>query len=131
MGSRMGVSGPMRWVRCHNRFGSWLALAALALQIVVSFGHVHLDRVAHASAIVAVAGAPGSPALPDHEPGNEADDYCAICATIYLAANSFVPQAPQLVVPFAAQTIEHVDRVAAIFIVPRRAPFQSRAPPLA
>ena len=119
----------MPWVRRNNRFGSWLALAALALQIVVSFGHVHLDRVARAS--VAVAGAPGSPGLPDQQPGNEADDYCAICATIYLAANSFVPQAPQLVVPFAAQTIEHVDRVAAVFIVPRRAPFQSRAPPLA
>ena len=90
MGSRMGGSCLMRRVDCHNRFGSWLALAALALQIVVSFGHVHLDRVAHASAIVAVAGAPGSPALPDQQPGNEADDYCAICATIYLAANLFV-----------------------------------------
>ena len=48
----------MRWVRCNNRFGSWLALAALALQIVVSFGHVHLDRVAP-SAAVAVAGCAG------------------------------------------------------------------------
>ena len=121
----------MRWVRCNGRFGSWLALAALALQIAVSFGHVHLDRVARASAVVAVAAAPGTPALPDHQPGNEADDYCAICATIYLAANSFVPQAPQLAVPFGSQAIEHVDRVAAVFIVPRRAPFQSRAPPLA
>jgi hypothetical protein len=121
----------MRWVRRNNRFGSWLALAALALQIVVSFGHVHLDRVARASAVVAVAGAPETPSLPDQQPGNEADDYCAICATIYLAGNSFVPQAPQLVVPFAAQTIEHVDRTAAVFIGPRRAPFQSRAPPLA
>ena len=35
---------PMRWL--YNwRFGSWLALAALALQLVVSFGHVHLDGV--------------------------------------------------------------------------------------
>jgi Protein of unknown function (DUF2946) len=121
----------MRWVRRNNRFGSWLALAALALQIVVSFGHVHLDHVARASTVVAVTAAPGTPALPDQQPGNEADDYCAICATIYLAGNSFVPQAPQLVVPFAAQTIEHVNRTAAVFIVPRRAPFQSRAPPLA
>lgn len=121
----------MRWVRCNGQFGSWLALAALALQIAVSFGHVHLDRVARASAVVAVTAPPGTPALPDHQPGNEADDYCAICATIYLAANSFVPQAPQLAVPFGSQAIEHLDRVAAVFIVPRRAPFQSRAPPLA
>ena len=121
----------MRWVRCNSRLGGWLALAALALQIVVSFGHVHLDGVARASTFVAAAGAHGSPSLPDQQPGNEADDYCAICATIYLAANSFVPQAPQLTVPFASQTIEHIDRVAVVFIVPRRAPFQSRAPPLA
>ena len=127
----MGVRGPMRWVRCHKRFGGWLALAALALQMVVSFGHVHLDGLARTSTIVVAAAAPGSPSLPDHQPGNEADDYCAICATIYLAANSFVPQAPQLALPFVSQTIEHVDRVAVVFIAPRRAPFQSRAPPLA
>jgi Protein of unknown function (DUF2946) len=123
----------MRLVRCNNRFGGWLALAALALQIVVSFGHVHPGSVHSHSAIVTAAalGGQGSQSCPAHNPSDDADDYCAICATIYLAANSFVPMAPQLAVPSASQTIEHVDRVAVAFIASRRAPFQSRAPPLA
>ena len=72
-----------------------------------------------------------SQSVPAQHPGNDADDYCAICATIYLAANSFVPQAPQLPAFFASRLIEHFDRVAVTFIAPRRTPFQSRAPPLA
>jgi len=118
--------------RAKNRLGAWLALSALALQLVVSFGHVHFDGLNRTAAAVAAVGTAthGAQLLPAQHPG-DADDYCAICATIYLAANSFVPQAPQLAVPFGSQAIEHLDRVAAVFIVPRRAPFQSRAPPLA
>lgn len=122
----------MRWV--HNRrFGSCLALAALALQIVVSFGHVHLDGVRRADPALTVAGSAAQASqLPVQHPGDDGDDdYCAICATIYLAANSFLPPAPQLPVPFVSRPIEHLDRVAVVFIAPRRAPFQSRAPPLA
>ena len=122
----------MRWV--HNRrFGSWLALAALVLQIVVSFGHVHLDSVHRTDPALAIAGSGAQASqLPAPQPGNDADDdYCAICATIFLAANSFLQPAPQLPVPFVSRPIEHFDRVAVGFIVPRRVPFQSRAPPLA
>jgi hypothetical protein len=31
----------MSWVRTHRRIGGTLALFALALQLVLSFGHVH------------------------------------------------------------------------------------------
>lgn len=122
----------MGWVRRNTRLGSWLALAALALQMAVAFGHVHLDDLRFRSA-VAVAGpaAPGTQPRPAQQPGNnDANDYCAICATIFLAANSFLPQAPQLSLPFASRQIEHADRVAAVFVAARRVPFQSRAPPL-
>jgi hypothetical protein len=122
----------MRWILHNRRFGSCLALAALALQIAVSFGHVHLDGVHRAFAPVTVAGSDAQASqLPAPRPGDDGDDYCAICATIYLAANSFLPPAPQLPVPFASRPIEHFDRVAAVFIASRRAAFQSRAPPLA
>jgi hypothetical protein len=116
-----------------RRFGSWLALAALALQLVVSFGHVHLDGVHRTYPAQAVSGSGAQASqLPAPQPGNDADDdYCAICATIFLAANSFLPPAPLLPVPFVSRPIEHFARVAVDFIVPRRAPFQSRAPPLA
>lgn len=122
----------MRWL--YNwRLGSWLALAALALQLVVSFGHVHLDGVHRTYPVptVSASGAQASQLSAPH-PGNDADDdYCPICATIFLAANSFLPPAPQLPVPSVSQTVECFARVAVDFIVPRRAPFQSRAPPLA
>ncbi len=123
---------PMRWFY-NRRFASWLALAALALQLAVSFGHVHLDGVHRSYPVVALNGSGAQASqLPAPQPGNDADDdYCAICATIFLAANSFLPPAPQLPVPFVSRPIEHFARVAVDFIVPRRAPFQSRAPPLA
>ena len=66
------------------------------------------------------------------QPGSDADDYCAICATISVAANSFIPQAPQLPALFASRLIEHFDPVAiSSSVPPQRTFFQSRAPPLA
>ena len=40
----------MGWFRSRARLGSYLALLALAFQLALSFGHVHLDHVAPASA---------------------------------------------------------------------------------
>ena len=122
----------MRWARHIRRFGGCLALAALALQLVLSFGHVHLGGVHRTYYGTTVAGSSAQvQPLPAQHPGDDGDDYCAICATIYLAANSFVPQAPQLPALFASRLIEHADRGAIVFVVPRRSAFQSRAPPLA
>lgn len=123
----------MRWVRNSRRFGSYLALVALALQLVLAFGHVHLEGIHRGfPAVTAAAGAQISQSAPAQHPGNGADDdYCAICASIYLATNSFLPQAPQLPAPPVAESIGHFSYAAAGIIAPRRAPFQSRAPPLA
>jgi hypothetical protein len=123
----------MRWGRPNRRFGSWLALIALALQLALSFGHVHLDGIGAGSAADRIAGAkaPSSPPSPAQHPTNDADDYCAICATIHLASTSFLPPAPQLPVPFVSQTIEHFSHVAFVAVARQRTPFQSRAPPLA
>jgi hypothetical protein len=69
--------------------------------------------------------------LPAQQPCDDDDDgYCAICATIYLAANSFAPQPPALPAQFASRSIQHVDRApTAIILAAWRQPFQSRAPP--
>jgi predicted Kef-type K+ transport protein len=115
----------------RGRCGSWLTLIALAFQLAVSFGHVHLDGVRIDSG-AAVVGQPSHTAqsLPAQPPGDK-DDYCAICASLYLAANSFVPSPPLLPVPLLlSSAIVHIDYGAAIFIAPRRPAFQSRAPPL-
>jgi hypothetical protein len=105
----------------------------LALQFILSFGHVHLDGLSVGSATVTVAAAnvPSSPPSPAQHPANDADDYCAICATIHLASTSFLPDAPQLPAQLVSQTIEHFHRVAFVAVARQRTPFQSRAPPLA
>jgi hypothetical protein len=115
-----------------RRFCGSLGLAALALQFVLSFGHLHLDGVYRVLQGTTVAASNAqAPQLPAPQPGDDGDDYCAVCATIYLASNSFVPQAPELPVPDASRSVEHFDYAVIDFIAPRRAPFQSRAPPLA
>jgi hypothetical protein len=122
----------MKRLRLRAKFSSWLALFALALQLALSFGHVHLDSAGNApTKALAAAPSPASPNSPPAHPAGDADDYCAICATIHLAAASDLPQVAQLPVLFVAHPVEHPDRVTTIFVAPRRAFFQSRAPPLA
>lgn len=114
---------------------------ALALQLTLSFGHIHPEDIfgpagaaapvaANASIGLSAAGHPGSWSTGRHSGPH--DDYCAICATTYLLGSSFVPEPPQLAaLAVASQPITHDDAVADVLVAPRRAPFQPRAPPLA
>lgn len=124
----------MGWVRGHIRHGAVLALAALALQIAVSFGHVHPELrtgVAHAAGAMLQksAATQGSGQGPAQNPGDD-DDYCAICASIFLASTSLVSHAPPLPVPLRFQRIEHSLGIARGIVQPPRVAFQSRAPPI-
>jgi hypothetical protein len=122
----------MHKFRYGNRFGSWLALIALAIQLAVSFGHVHLDgvrRIDSAAATVARQ-THSAQSLPLQQRGDK-DDYCAICASIYHVANSFVPPPPLLPVPVSSTAAAHFGRDAPLSVAARRPAFQSRAPPLA
>ena len=128
----------MRWFRTNSKFGGRLALFALAVQLVLSFGHIHLEDIygnagafAVSSAAATVPAADNSQPLPAGKHSHHTDDYCAICATVHLLGSSFAAQAPQLPLPFISASIEHFDRVAFAFVAARRAPFQSRAPPQA
>jgi hypothetical protein len=123
----------MRWLRYDRRIGSWLAPIALAIQLALSFGHVHLDAVQRTDPAVGAIGlgAHSAKSLPSQQPGEDGNDYCAICASIYLASNSFIPSAPLLPVPSGSHGVEHFDHGATVFIAPRRLAFQSRAPPQA
>ena len=124
----------MRWFRANRIFGSRLALFALAVQFVVAFGHIHRDDIygfARTAAAIAAPVPDGSQPLPANHPAKHGDDYCAICAAVSLLGNSFAAAAPSLPLPAVSHAIEQFDRVAAVFIAPRRAAFQSRAPPTA
>lgn len=124
----------MRWFRANKTFCSRLAFFALAVQFVLAFGHIHRDDIygsVRPAAAIAAAVPDGSQPLPANHPTKHGDDYCAVCAAMSLLGNSFVATAPALPLPATSQANKQVDSVAIIFIAPRRAAFQSRAPPLA
>jgi Protein of unknown function (DUF2946) len=113
-----------------------LALFALALQMIVSFGHMHRDDLglpplaSTDSTSLASAAAPGSqPPSQQHQPAS--DDYCPICASLALLATWMPALPPVLAKP------EPIDRVwpplARLYISPTQIAlsFQARAPPVA
>jgi hypothetical protein len=124
----------MGWVHRNRRHGAYLALAALALQIVLSFGHVHLDGLVRPSHALATSHntvvAQASQRAPAQNPGDD-DDYCAICASIFLVSTSFVSDPPKLPVPDVSWRIKPSFSAARGIVEPRRVAFRSRAPPAA
>jgi hypothetical protein len=131
----------MNFVHRHKRRGALLALAALAVQITLAFGHVHLNDLhlrgltggSHGTTIAPHRAmlAQTSPQAPAQN-SNDDDDYCAICASIFLVSNSFTPAPPALPMPVGFQRIEHSFDTTRCCAEPRRRlAFQSRAPPAA
>ena len=121
------------WIRRHRRHGAVLALIALALQIAIAFGHVHLTALAqnpHATSTQRAALADTKSHAPAQIPADH-DDYCAICASIFLASSAFTSAPPQLLVPANFETVEHCFNVARPFAESPRLAFRSRAPPVA
>jgi hypothetical protein len=108
-----------------------LALAAIALQIVLSFGHIHLG-VAHASTISTIAAAanPVPEPLPA-QPGHHRKAFCATCVANKLVAHSLVPSVPSLAEPATWGRIELYDCPGYVALLRWTTPFQSRAPPFA
>jgi hypothetical protein len=120
----------MGWVWLHRRHGALLALIALALQIVVAFGHVHLQNSHATSAARRAVLADAKSNVPAQIPADN-DDYCAICASIFLASSAFAPPPPQLLVPTNFQRVGHCFNAARSLAESLRLAFRSRAPPVA
>jgi hypothetical protein len=147
----------MKWFRSNIRLGSRLALLALAIQFLLSFGHFHEGSVQAASAsmeakpsglhhvAVAQLGAPDralqakaqtvlSPVrskTSDHVPPGHAGDDCAICAVMALAG-TVVDAAPPLLLSPHATAFSYLA-ADDWFVEPHsaRVAFQPRAPPIA
>jgi hypothetical protein len=123
----------MRWVRAKRKYGGGLALFALALQFMLSFAHIHREDIfGPGVASFTLSAAEGSrPLSTDPHPGHN-DDYCAICATMYLLGSSPIPEAPPLLpLSFVWQRVDRFEHPVAAFVALGRRPFQSRAPPSA
>jgi hypothetical protein len=122
----------MGWVQHHRQHGAMLALIALALQIVFTFGHVHLHGLGGSSHI-AIAGQVSLPHAPPKVPAPIPDDdgYCAVCASIFLASTAFAPAPPQLPLTANFERVEHPFSVTAALTARPHLAFRSRAPPAA
>jgi len=121
----------MRWARAKRKYSGGLALFALALQFMLSFAHLHPEDIfGPGSVSFTLSPAERSQPLSTDPHPSHNDDYCAICATMYLLGSSPVPEAP-LLLPLLSvwQRVDRFDHTVAITVVLRRRPFQSRAPP--
>lgn len=106
-----------------TRLGARLGLLALALQLVLSFGHIHPLPVS-VTAISAPAGN-SSPDLP------ATGDDCAICASIANFAALDLPGQVYFVPPASAAEIIAPLSAAGEHRAPPILHFSSRAPPAA
>lgn len=120
----------MYWVRSNRRFGSWAALFALAIQLVLSFGHIHLEDFQGSSAAVLQSQAqPNAPADDDGDRGFGPHHFCAICAAVSLTASSVLPavELPATPVAHCHKWVVDVRPVQVSYGV--LFPFQARGPP--
>ena len=127
----------MDWFRSRSKWSSYLALFALALQLVLTFGHVHLDRAAPISAdrstVVTADGSnagPGTPSDPSDR-HDRADDHCSICTLIHLAGALVLAEPPSLPLPDISVRVPSEPPLAFDFPSPPRALFAALAPPTA
>jgi hypothetical protein len=124
----------MHWFRSNARFGAGLALLALALQLLLSFGHVHArdllsaeGAATHAVNVQQNGHVPAPPA----KRSNDADDICAICALFELVSSSVVATPPPIALPSPARLIVWRIALDSSAPPPLRRPFGARAPPIA
>jgi hypothetical protein len=119
-----------------RRCGACLALAALMLQLALSFAHVHKHDLGFSgfgrSDVVSVRRAWSTQQAAEQLPSRLADDddHCPICFSGFLLSNSSLPDARAH--PHQLQFAE-IDRalnpVSKRVFQPRHAAFLSRAPP--
>jgi hypothetical protein len=143
----------MKWFRSNIRRGSQLALFALAIQFLLSFGHFHASSAQAAPAVAKssalhVANGAATDALnkavravafraarlqtsSDHAPDGQLTDDCAICAVLALAGAMMVVTPPYLVGPQAVAFSHLITDAAPVDLNSAGFAFQPRAPPVA
>ena len=135
----------MRWFRSNIKRGSRLALFALAIQFVVSFGHFHAVAAQAAQAIqpdtapfelshglaapdaVSESAQQRSPSTPDSN--QQQSDACAICAVMALANAVLFATPPILLLPQAIEFLYLTTDAEFVHLSSARVAFQPRAPP--
>jgi len=111
-----------------------LAFFALACQVLLSFGHVHVGKFSGGSAAWAAAergnaAADGPPSSPQKNPTGLAGDFCAICASIALTATIILPVLATILAPRLFAEILSWPLTATLPASPDHLPFSARDPP--
>jgi hypothetical protein len=139
----------MKWFRSNIKHGSRLALLALAVQFVVSFGHCHgmaaqagpaiqsgqaqasssnADPVAAPDTALSESTQPQT--APDHDSGQQPADNCAICTVIALANTVLLATPPLLLLPQVVEFLYLTTDAEFVHLNSARVAFQPRAPPV-
>ena len=124
----------MRLFRRHTEFRG-LALFALALQLVLSFGHSHADGAGSparfASTSVALACRTITRPAPEQNcpERNPVDAACAVCWTIAHAGSVVLAEPPAVPAPAPAAAGPIIDRTTAAVDEIATASFEARGPP--
>jgi hypothetical protein len=118
----------MRWIRRNSRFGSWAAIFALAIQLILSFGHIHPEDFQGSSATIISSSQPQSNTS-DNDNRGTGHCFCAICESLNLTSSSVLPT-----VALPATPVDHSHQwIAALhpaqFSYSLYFLFQPRAPP--
>ena len=141
----------MKWFRSNIKYGSRLALLALAIQFVLSFGHFHGVAAQASPAIQSsqIQSSPGpfeasrasglaatemaSQPVQRQKPGSDRDsdsDGCAICAVMAMANAVLFATPPLLELPQAVELLYLTTDAEFIHLNSVRVAFQPRAPPI-
>jgi hypothetical protein len=141
----------MKWFRGKIRRGTSLALLALAINLALSFGHVHLDglkglnleglRGAQATTGVLLAAiihrdsaqtseTPPASKTPASKHDGHPDDLCPICMAQAALGTGLAAAAPVLPIDLASIEIDPVFSAEQAIPQRPRAGFRSRGPPL-
>ena len=121
----------MHWLRTRLRLGSYVALLALAFQLVISFGHVHLHGIGAQASTATEATDGTTPAPADHDGSDGADHYCAICALIHLVGAVALADPPSNPLPVVFERWRPDATVKFGWIASPPPFFSARAPPAA
>ena len=121
----------MRWFHTNRRLSGTLALLALALQMTLAFGHVHLRDVARASrAAFSESQATNVDPPGNHNTGHATNDYCLICANISVASTAMPTSHVALSLPINSTKTSHGHFRSTSYSHFEHALFHARAPPL-
>lgn len=131
----------MKWFRSKIRHGARLALFAMLVQFVLTFGHSHwfaqaapLAQSQLADSVKGIA-SPDSAAIQKQSPTNPdrehpGDDNCAICAVVAMAGTVVFATPPLLHLPQVVELLYRTTDAEFLHLESAKHAFQSRAPPI-